>query len=87
MEQEIHRIDIIPAVFVKYREDGNVVLRCLQGEETVDRAFEPHLFKNIPDLKYLLLGITTGVGYMQLTVCDGNEFVKYYHKKWNVLLK
>ena len=87
MEQKIHAIDFIPAVFVKYREDGNVVLRCLQGEETVLRAFEPHLFKNISELKYLFLGIITGVGYVQLNICDGNEFEKYFHSKWSVLLK
>lgn len=85
-EQEIHAIDIIPAVFVRYREDGNVVLKCLQGEETVDRAFEPHLFKNIPELKYLFLGIITGVGYMQLNICDGNEFEDLYKKHWKELL-
>jgi len=87
MEQEIKAIDIIPAVFDRYREDGNVVLRCLHGEETVDRAFEPHLFKNIDELKYLLLGIITGTGYMQLNVCDGSEFEDLYKKHWNVLLK
>lgn len=87
MEQKIRKIDIIPAVFVRYREDGNVVLRCLQDEETVDRAFEPNLFKNINELKYLFLGIITGVGYMRLNVCDGNEFEKYFKTKWKLLLK
>jgi len=87
MKQEIHKIDIIPAVFVKYREDGNVLLKCLQGEETVLRAFEPIMVEKIENPKYLLLGIITGTGYMQLNVCDGSEFEKYYHEKWNVLLK
>jgi hypothetical protein len=87
MKQEIHAIDIIPAVFVKYREDGNVLLKCLQGEETVSRAFEPNLFKNFGELKYVLLGIITGTNYMQLTVCDGMEFENLYHEKWSVLLK
>ena len=87
MKKEINEINIVPSVFVKYREDGNVILKCLQGNETVDRAFEPHLFKNIINPKYLLLGIITGVGYMQLNVCDGNEFEKLYNKHWNILLK
>ena len=87
MEQEIRAIDIVPAVFVRYRDDGNVVLRCLQGEETVDRAFEPIMVKDIENPKYLLLGIITGVGYMQLNICDGSEFEKLYKKHWNVLLK
>jgi len=87
MEQEIKAIDIIPAVFVKYREDGNVLLKCLQGEETVLRAFEPVMIEKIKNPKYLLLGITTGTGYMQLNVCDGSEFENLYKKHWNVLLK
>jgi len=85
MEKELHNIYIIPAVFVRYREDGNVILRCLQGKETVDRAFEPNLIKGIENPKYLLLGIMAGVGYMQLNVCDGEEFVNLFIKKWNVL--
>jgi len=87
MEKEIHKIDIVPAVFSKYREDGNVVLRCLQGEGIVDRAFEPNLFKEIPDPKYLLLGIITGLHYMQLTVCDGTDFKDLYNEHWDILLK
>ena len=87
MEEKVEKIDIVPAVFVKYREDGNVLLRCLQGEETVDRAFEPRLFKGMQNMKYLLLGIKTGMNTMTLTIGDGTEFENLYHEKWNVLLK
>ena len=87
MEETIEKNDIIPAVFVKYREDGNVLLKCLQGEETVDRAFEPKMFKGIENPKYLLLGVITGGNTMRLTICDGSEFEKLYKKHWNVLLK
>jgi len=87
MTEEIKQIDIVPAIFIKYREDGNVLLRCLQGEDTVDRAFEPRLFKNMENMKYLLLGIKTGVNMMILTIADGSEFKNLYHEKWSVLLK
>jgi hypothetical protein len=87
MEQKINKIDIVPAVFVKYRDDGNVLLRCLQGKDTVDRAFEPNMFKKITNPKYLLVGIITGVNYMQLTITDGSEFENLFHEKWDVLLK
>jgi hypothetical protein len=87
MEERVDRIDIVPAVFVKYREDGNVVLRCLQGEETVNRAFEPRLFKGIKNPKYLFLGVMTGGNMIRLTIADGNKFEKLYHEKWDVLLK
>ena len=87
MEEIVEKIDIVPAVFVRYRDDGNVLLRCLQGEDTVDRAFEPRLFKNMGELKYLLLGIMTGKNMMRLTICDGGEWEDLYHEKWSVLLK
>jgi hypothetical protein len=87
MTEKILKIDIIPAIFVGYREDGNVLLKCLQGEDTVDRAFEPILFKDIENPKYILLGVMTGGNMMGLNVCDGSEFEDLYHEKWNVLLK
>ena len=87
MEEKIERIDIVPAIFVKYREDGNVLLRCLQGEDTVDRAFEPRMFKKMKDVKFFLVGIQTGGNMMKLTIADGSEFENLYHEKWDVLLK
>lgn len=87
MEQKINSIDIVPAIFIEYREDGNILLKCLQGEETVERAFEPNLFKDITEPKYLLLGIISGVNHMQLSVCDANEYEKLFHEKWKLLLK
>lgn len=86
MEQEIKSIDIVPAIFIDYREDGNVLLKCLQGEETVNRAFEPNLFRGINNPKYLLIGIITGMNYMQLSVCDGSEYEKLFNEKWKILL-
>jgi len=87
MEELVEKIDIVPAIFVKYREDGNVLLRCLQGEGTVDRAFEPRMFKGMEDVKFFLLGIMTGGNMMRLTIGDGTEFENIYHEKWSVLLK
>ena len=86
MKQEIKNIDIIPAIFIEYREDGNVLLKCLQGKETVNRAFEPNMLKNIKNPKYLLLGIITGVNYMQLNIIEANEFKKYFETKWKNLI-
>lgn len=87
MEEEIKEIVIVPAIYLGVREDGNVLLKCLQGEETVNRAFEPRMFKGMEDPKYLLLGIMTGVGTMRLTIADGSEWENLYHEKWSVLLK
>lgn len=86
MEEEIKNIDIIPAIFLKYREDGNVLLKCLQGEETVNRAFEPNLTKGIENPKYLLIGIITGVNMMRINLTDGSDFEKLFKEKWYKLL-
>jgi len=87
-EKELLEVYIIPAVFVGYREDGNVKLECLEnGENTVVRAFEPNLINGVVNPKYLLLGITTGVNHMQLTLCDASEFEDLFKEKWSVLLK
>lgn len=87
MIKKIKSIDIIPAVFIEYREDGNALIRCLQGNKTIDRAFELILIAGIKNPKYLFLGIMTGGNTMGLNVCDGNEFENLYHEKWSVLLK
>ena len=86
MTEEIKSIDIIPTIFLKYREDGNVLLRCLQGEETVDRAFESRLLEGFENPKYLLLGIMTGKNMMKLTICDGSDYENLFHEKWKILL-
>lgn len=87
MKEEVENIDIVPAVFVKIRDDGNVLLKCLQGEDTVLRAFEPRMFKKMEDVKFFLLGVKTGKNTMTLTIGDGTEFENLYHEKWDVLLK
>ena len=50
MTEEIKEVHIIPARFIKYREDGNILLKCLQDDNTVDRAFEPKMFKDIENI-------------------------------------
>lgn len=87
MEKVVNEINIVPAIFADYREDGNILLKCLQGEEVVHRAFQPELFRKFDNLKYILLGITTGENEMRLRVCDGTEFKDIFEEKWNVLLK
>ena len=87
MDETVNEIHIVPAIFVGLRADGNVLLKCLQGEETVNRAFEPRLFKNMTNPKYLLLGIKTGMNTMTLNIVDGSEFKDIFHEKWSVLLK
>ena len=87
MKEEIKNIDIIPAIFLNYREDGNALLKCLQGDSTVNRAFEPIMIKGIKNPKYLLIGVITGVGMMRLNITDASDYEKLFKEKWNKLLK
>ncbi len=87
MEQEIKSINIIPAIFINYREDGNALIKCLQGKETVNRAFEPILVKGIKNPKYLFIGLITGTNMMQINITDGNEYEELFQEKWKILLK
>jgi len=87
MSEKVYSIEIIPAIYIGIREDENVLLRCLQGDKTVDRAFQPELLDGIENPKYILLGVMTGGNVMGLNVCDGTEFENLYHEKWDVLLK
>ena len=87
MIEKINRIDIIPAIFLKYREDGNALIKCLQGNETINRAFEPHMIKKISNPKHILIGVMSGDNMMKITITDGNEYKELFNKKWNVLLK
>jgi len=86
MNEEIKSIDIIPAIFLNYREDGNVLLKCLQGTETVNRAFEPNLIQGIENPNYLFIGLKTGQNMMEITVKDASEYEEMFNDKWSLLL-
>lgn len=78
-------ITIIPAILLGERDDGSVLLKCLQNEEVVVRAFQPSLFgKIIPE--YILLGVKYENNSVILTVADGIEFKDLYKSKWKLLL-
>lgn len=83
MREEIKSIDIIPAIFLKKREDGNILLKCKQDDDFVNRAFEPKMFKGFENSEYLLISIMTGENLMKIKIFDGTEFKELYHQKWN----
>lgn len=86
MEKELHKITILPAIFLEKRDDKYLV-RCLVGEVTQDVLFDSFSLEGMINPKYLLIGIMTGVGFSQITFAQGDEFEKLYKKHWNVLLK
>jgi len=86
MIKEIKQIDIIPAIFLEYREDGNALIKCLQGDSTVNRAFEPKLINGIENPKYLLIGLITGTNMMQISIRDGSDYEEMFKDKWKLLL-
>lgn len=85
-KEKVDSIIFIPAKFIGYREDGNVLLKCLQGDVTVNRAFEPKHFKNIENINLLFITVMTGDNVMKISIMDGNEFIGYFHTKWKILL-
>jgi len=86
MKKELLKIIIVPAKFIEKADDGKVILRCLlDNEETQDRAFDSFTTEGIENPKYLLIGIMTGVGFIQINVCDGSEFEEYFNTIWKTL--
>jgi len=86
MEQKLHKIDIIPAIFVEKREDKYLV-KCLIGESTELRLFDSFALEGMQNPKYLLIGIMTGVGFSQISFRQADEFEKYFKTKWKILTK
>lgn len=84
--KKVHKIDIIPALYVE-RVDEKEHIKCLIGERVEVRAFDINSVEGIENPKYLLIGIMTGEGFMQITFTDANDFENYFHEKWSVLLK
>ena len=88
MEQEIHKILIIPGRFLENMSDGRYVIRCLITENyTEDRIFYSYSLDGMENPNLVFIGIMTGVGMMRINFCQADEFKKYFEKKWNVLLK
>lgn len=85
MEEKVKEIIFIPSIYLGVRDDGHVLLRCLQGETTVKRAFEPKHFKNMIDPEFIMLGVKLGENTMEISVKEVSEFEDLFHEKWSVL--
>ncbi len=87
MEKILHKIDILPARFIRFNEDGSSVIRVLFADNHIeDRKFDKWAVEKIENPNYLLIGIMTGEGFMQCNTCDANEFESYFKSKWTALL-
>lgn len=85
-EIEIKHIDIVPTVFIRHEDDADVVLMLYPNGIIEQKLFTKNMLKGIDNPKYLLVGIITGVGVMQLNVVDANEFKKMFFENWMELL-
>ena len=86
MEQELHKIIMIPAKFVEKQPDEKYLLRCLMNENFVeDRLLDANLFTDIANPNHILIGIMTGVGYSQINVIDVDEFENIFNENWKIL--
>lgn len=93
--EEVSKIIIIPALFLRKTEKGYVV-RCLVDKDyTEDMMFEEYSLKGIENPKYLLIGIKSGhgvrrgekYGFTQIIFVDANDLEKMFIKKWMKLYK
>ena len=87
MEKELHKIQILPAKFVKKRPDGKYIVGILIDDDRVENMiFDSFSLEGIVNPKYLLIGIMTGVGFSQITFRDANDLEKTFKKKWKELI-
>jgi len=85
MEKEIKEIIILPARFIEKRDDKYLIRVLLEKEYTQDRLFDEYSLKGMINPKYLLIGIMTGVGVMQINFCQADDIEDLFKKKWNIL--
>lgn len=87
MERELRKIIIIPGRFIKETEKGFIV-RCLIDDDiTEDREFDKYSLMGMKNVKYLFMGIMTGVGYIQANFVQADEYEKMFKRKWKILTK
>lgn len=88
MEKKLHKIDILPARFVKFLDDGRSEIKILINGEIVQyRIFDKWALEEIKNPNLLFIGIMSGVGFSQFTVCSADEFKDLFKKKWKILMK
>ena len=86
MEKELHKIQILPAKFVEKRPDGKYVVGILIDDDRVENMiFDSFSLEGIVNPKYLLIGIMTGVGVMQINFCQADDIEDLFKKKWKIL--
>ena len=87
MNKEIHKVLMLPARFLEVVNEEKIRIRImLDGGEIQNRTMSKEMVDNIKNPKFLFVGIITGVSYMQLDVCDANEYEDIFKEKWSELL-
>jgi len=86
MKNEKDKITIIPARFIEKMEDGRYLMRVLLDTVLEDRIFETYSLENIVNPKYIFIGISTGIGFMEIRYTDANEFESLFYRKWKKLM-
>lgn len=87
MQRKIHEINILPAKYISKLEDNHLIKILLSDNVIEERIFNKYACEGIDNPNLLFIGIITGVGFLQINVCDANEFEDLFKKKWKILLK
>ncbi len=88
MENEIKYIIIIPARFLEKTAEGKYVIKCyIDKDYCEDRIFDAYSLEGMKNPNLLLIGIKSGVGFVQINFCQADEFKDLFEKKWKILVK
>lgn len=82
MENEVV---ILPSIYVKSEEDGNIIKSILPNGEIIEGKFSSSSLDGIENPKYLLVGVITGVNILHINICDANEFEEMFNEHWKEL--
>lgn len=86
MEQELHKIILVPGRFIRKTDDGYAV-RCMISEDrTEDVIFDKYSLEGMVNPNLLMMGIKTGVGYSQINFMQADEFEELFQEHWKEVL-
>jgi hypothetical protein len=88
MSDKVDRIEILPAKFVEFTDDGDCIIDCLVGKGIRERRkFKNFYVGHIENPTYLFIGLSSGVGFSIIKFVDAKEYKRMFRRKWNWLNK
>lgn len=73
-------IELFPAKFVEFKDNKVILDVKIEPKLTQRKSFDKILVSNIKDIKYVAIGIRSGIGYVTINCTDGNEYGEDFDK-------